>query len=380
MQDYKVQAHAAHIGLDVHKDSIAAAVAVRYLSEAELADCGTIASSPLSAVRLAKRIEQQFGAKARVVYEAGPCGCVLWRSLRQAGYECSAAVPSLIPRRPGDRVKTDRRDARQLARLSLTGLLSEAAVPDEVPESLRDLVRLRDDLRVSLQKQRQQLSRFVLRNGHSWTRSKWTQAHRVRLKDLKFPAAAQQTALAAALSPLQSQEQRLAELDCELKREASQWQWSAVIDSLRALRGIDHLGAVTIAAETGDLRRFASAPPLMSYLGLAPSGHSSGSRRRSGAITKTGSRAVRRILIESAWRCRFPPRQTRHLQRKAKNASDYARKRAWDAQKRLCPRCLQFVRSAKSSKTAVAAIARELAGLVWDIGCHELNRLSEDAS
>lgn len=379
MQDYKDQTRWIHIGLDVHKQSIVVAVAMRDSNQIEVIDYGTIANVALKVIKLAERIEHEFAAKAHIVYEAGPCGYVLWRALQSAGYGCSVVVPSLIPKRPGDRVKTDRRDAHQLAKLSLMGLLTDVAVPDEMQESLRDLVRLRDDLRVSIQKQRQQLNHFVLRNAHDWKRSKWTRAHRAWLEDLKFATAAQQIALVAALSSLQSQEQHLAELDSELKREASQWQWSGIIDCLRALRGIDHLSAITIVAEIGDLRRFPNAPQFMSYLGLVPSEHSSGTRRRSGAITKTGNNAVRRILIESAWCYRFPPRQTRHLQQKAKDASDYARKRAWHAQKRLCPRYLKFVRSAKSNKTAVAAIARELAGFVWDIGCHEFNRQPQSA-
>ena len=313
---------------------------MRDFNQVEVIDYGTIANVGLKVVQLVERIEHEFAAKAHIVYEAGPCGYVLWRVLQSAGHDCFVVVPSLIPKCPGDRVKTDRRDAHQLAKLSLMGLLTNVVVPDEVQESLRDLVRLRDDLRVSIQKQRQQLNHFVLRNGHDWKRSKWTKAHRAWLKDLKFATAAQQIALVASMNSLQSQERHLAELDSELKREASEWQWSGVIDCLRALRGIDHLAAITIVAEIGDLRRFASAPQFMSYLGLVPSEHSSGTRQRRGGITKTGNNAVRRILIESAWCYRFPPRQTRHLQQKAKDASEYARKRAWDAQKRLYPRAI----------------------------------------
>jgi len=380
MENYSDPSHPVHIGLDVHKDSIAVAVAL-YASgsnEVEVIDYGSVASCRVRVSRLVAQIQHKFTAGVHVAYEAGPCGYVLWRHLQQSGHECSVVVPSLIPKRPGDRVKTDRRDARQLAKLSLLGLLTEVWVPDEVQESMRDLVRLRDDLRVSIQKKRQQLSHFVLRHGHHWKRSKWTDAHRAWLRDLKFPTAAQQVALVAALGSLQSQEACLQELDHELQRESSQWRWSALINSLRALRGIDHLSAITIAAEIGDLRRFSSAPQFMAYLGLVPSEHSSGSRRRTGAITKTGNEAVRRILIESAWCYRFAPRQTRHLQRKAAQASDYARKRAWDAQKRLCPRYVTMIRNGKSSKTVIAAIARELAGFIWDIGCHELNRLTTE--
>ena len=380
MGNYIEPSHPVHIGLDVHKDSIAVAVAF-YASrsnEVEVIDYGSVANCKVRVSRLVAQIQQKFTSDVHVVYEAGPCGYVLWRHLQQLGHDCSVVVPSLIPKRPGDRIKTDRRDARQLAKLSLLGLLTDVWVPDEVQESMRDLVRLRDDLRVSIHKKRQQLNHFVLRHGHHWKRSKWTDAHRAWLRDLKFPTSAQQVALVAALGSLQSQEACLQELDHELQRESSQWRWSALIDSLRALRGINHLSAITIAAEIGDLRRFSSAPQFMAYLGLVPSEHSSGSRRRTGVITKTGNEAVRRILIESAWSYRFAPRQTRHLQRKAAQASDYARQRAWDAQKRLCPRYVTMIRNGKSSKKTVTAIARELAGFIWDIGCHELNRLTVD--
>ena len=370
--------HPVHIGLDVHKDSIAVAVARRvpHIDELEVIDYGSIVNRTPKVVNLVAQVQHRFRAPVHVVYEAGPCGFVLRRHLQQCDYHCSVVVPSLIPKRPGDRVKTDRKDAQQLAKLSLLGLLTEVWVPDEVQESLRDLVRLRDDLRISIQKQRQQLNHYVLRNGHHWGRSKWTAAHRAWLKDLKFPTAAGQIALVAAMNSLQSQEAHLAQLDAELRRESSQWHWHPLIDSLRALRGIDHLSAITIVAEIGDLRRFSSAPQFMAYLGLVPSELSSGNRRRTGALTKTGNCAVRRILIESAWSYRFTPRQTKHLQKKAKQASNYARQRAWAAQQRLCPRYLKMLRNGKNNKTVIAAIARELAGFIWDIGCHELNRMS----
>ncbi len=269
MENYSDQSHAVHIGLDVHKDSIAVAVALYACgsNEVEVIDYGSVSNCKVRVSRLAAQIQQKFTSDVHVAYEAGPCGYVLWRHLQQFGHGCSVVVPSLIPKRAGDRVKTDRRDARKLAKLSLLGLLTEVWVPDEVQESMRDLVRLRDDLRVSIQKKRQQLNHFVLRHGYHWKRKNWTDAHRTWLRDLKFPTAAQQVALVAALNSLQSQETHLQQLDHELKRESSQWRWSELINSLRALRGIDHLSAITIAAEIGDLRRFSSASQFMAYLG-----------------------------------------------------------------------------------------------------------------
>ena len=167
----------------------------------------------------------------------------------------------------------------------------------------------------------------------------------------------------------------MAQLEADLIAQAEQFEWQSLIDELRALRGVDYITAITLVAEIGNLRRFRSARQLMAYVDLVPSEYSSGGRQRRGAITRTGNAAVRQALIESAWTYRFPPRQTRHLQRKAQNASKYARQRTWVAQKRLCGRYQTLYRAGKDKKTVVTAIARELLGFIWDIGCHELHRI-----
>ncbi len=370
-----------HAGLDVHKDTVAVAVAYRPHPSRPLSveDRGTVANRPGALLKLIEGLRQEFGESVHAAYEAGACGFVIWRQLRDLGVSCEVAAPSLIPKKPGVRVKTDRRDARELARLSALGSLTPVWVPDAEQEAMRDLVRLRADLKGSIQKQRQQLNHFVLRHGHQWSRTKWTRAHRSWLRDRKFSHPAQQIALASALDTVEQQEQRLSELERDIGAQCELWTLHPLVESLRALRGIDTLTAVTVAAEIGDLRRFRSAGQFMAYLGLTPSEFSSGSRRRTGAITRTGNGAVRRILTESAWTYRHPPRRTRHLQRKAQHASEYAVKRAWVAQKRLCGRYLALCRKGKSSKTVVTAIARELAGFIWDIGCHELRRLQVEA-
>ena len=366
-----------HVGLDVHKDTVAVAIAYRALDSDAMVveDRGMVANRPGLVAKLTEALSAEFGESLHVVYEAGACGYVIWRQLRGLGLSCEVIAPTMIPKRPGDRVKTDRRDARELARLSALGYLTTVWVPDTDQEAMRDLVRLRADLKTSIKRQRQQLNHFLLRHGHHWQITKWSDRHHAWMRDRKFAHPAQQIALASALDTLEASQRHLEELDRDIVAQSELWAFSPVIKSLRALRGVDHLTAVTVAAEIGDLRRFQSAGQFMAYLGLVPGEFSSGGRRRTTTITKTGNAAVRRILIESAWTYRHPPRNTRHLQRKAKQASDYAAKRAWAAQKRLCGRYLTLCRNGKSSKTVVTAIARELAGFIWDIGCHELNAL-----
>ena len=218
---------------------------------------------------------------------------------------------------------------------------------------------------------------FVLRHGHHWTNSNWTKAHRAWLEDLKFAHPAQQITLRSSLDTLTDTEARLTEIEADLETQLNSWPWQPVVQSLRALRGIDQLAVMTLVAELGDLRRFEAPSPLMAYLGLTPSEHSSGGRRNTGGITKTGNGVVRRLLVECAWTYRFPARQTHHLQRKSRDASDYAKQRAWDAQKRLCGRYAKMIRNGKNTKNVTTAIARELVGFIWDIAGHEFARLDQ---
>ena len=368
-----------YVGLDVHKDTVAIAIARRVSASDQVVveDRGTIPNDIKRLVNILNGLRQAFDEPLHVVYEAGPCGYVLWRRLRELGYSCDVIAPSLTPKQPGARVKTDRLDARKLARYAMYGYLTPVWVPDTTQEAMRDLVRLRLDVKRTIQQHRQRLNLFVLRHGHRWPRSRWTKAHHAWLQQLKFAHPAQQATLCASLATLTDLETRLNGVEQDIDRQLAAWSWQPVVQSLRALRGIDELAAITLLVELGDLRRFNAPPPLMAYLGLTPSEHSSGGRRRTGAITKTGNSVARRVLVECAWTYRFAPRQTRHMQRKSRTASDYAKARAWDAQKRLCDRYSKMIRNGKNVKSAVTAIARELAGFVWDIGCHELACLDE---
>ncbi len=361
------------VGLDVHKTTIAVAVAERGESTSiRVEDRGEISNTTKAVSRLVERLKRDYGTNLHFVYEAGPCGFGLLRRLRTMGFQCDLVAPTSIPKRSGDRVKTDRRDARELARLSSMDYLEPLWVPDPAQEAIRDLVRLRMDLKEEVKRQRQRLSHFLLRQERVWSATSYTMKHRSWMRDLKFEQRAHQLTLSGLLNALEDLERRQKEVEEDIVRETTTWKLGPLVGSLRALRGVDHLSAVTLLAELGDLRRFGSARHFMAYLGLVPSEHSSGGRRRRGAITKTGNRTARRLLVEGAWTYRFPARETMHMQRKSAEASTYAKDRSWAAQRRLCHRYHAMQRKGKNVKTVVTAIARELAGYVWDIACHDM--------
>ena len=358
----------AYVGLDVHKDSIMVAVARAGREEAE--PWGEIANKPKGVDKLVKRLTEEFSGEVLLFcYEAGPCGYGLYRQLQALGHDCQVVAPSLIPKKPGERIKTDRRDACKLARTLRSGDLTAVWVPDKEQEAMRDLTRARDDLKAQERKARQQLNAYVLRHGHHWpsNKSRWTQTHYNWLESLVFSHDWQQVVLQEYVDAAKAATRRVADITAQLERVLPQWSLAPVVDSLVALRGIDKLAAMILLAELGDISRFDSPKQLMAYLGLVPSEHSTGSRRRQGGITKSGNGHARRMLVESAWSYRFPARQTMHLKRKAKAASAETKAIAWRAQKRLCGRYRQLTQAGKNVKLVCVAIARELVGFIWDI-------------
>ena len=370
----------AYIGLDVHKETIAIAVA-RAGREAPVSR-GEIANRPKALAKLVERQNEEFGGEVLLFcYEAGPCGYGLYRELLALGHDCQVVAPSLIPRKPGERIKTDRRDACKLAGALRNGDLTAVWVPDEEQEALRDLTRARDDLKAQERKARQQLNAYVLRHGHAWpsNKTRWSERHYAWLESRKFSHDWQYVVLQEYLDAVKASSQRVADIGAQMQRVLPQWSLAPVVDSLVALRGIDKLAAMVLLAELGDISRFDSPRQLMAYLGLVPSEHSSGASRRQGAITKTGNRHARRMLVESAWSYRFPARQTRHLRRKASNASGEAQAIAWRAQKRLCGRYRTLMQAGKNTKQTTVAIARELVGFIWDIACHEMPKIQRAA-
>ena len=376
MQAQAGHQYPAYIGLDVHKESIAVAVARAGREAPE--SRGEIANKPKTVAKLVERLNQEFeGEVLLFCYEAGPCGYGLYRQLLGLGHDCQVVAPSLIPRKPGERIKTDRRDACKLARTLRNGDLTAVWVPDEEQEAMRDLTRARDDLKAQERKARQQLNAYVLRHGHAWpsNKTRWTQTHYHWLESLRFAHDWQQVVLQEYIDAAKAGSNRVADITAQMERVLPQWSLAPVVDSLVALRGIDKLAAMVLLAELGDISRFDSPKQLMAYLGLVPSEHSSGGRRRLGAITKTGNSHARRMLVESAWSYRFPARQTAHLKRKAANASDEAKVIAWRAQKRLCGRYRTLLQAGKNTKQTTVAIARELTGFIWDIVCHEMPKV-----
>jgi len=368
----------AYIGLDVHKETIA--VAVARVGRAAPESRGEIANKPKTVANLVERLNQEFDGEVLLFcYEAGPCGYGLYRQLLALGHDCQVVAPSLIPKKPGERIKTDRRDACKLAGTLRSADLTAVWVPDEEQEAMRDLTRARDDMKGQERKARQQLNAYVLRHGHAWpsNKTRWTQTHYNWLESLKFAHDWQQVVLQEYIDAVKAASQRVADITAQMERVLPQWSLAPVVDSLVALRGIDKLAAMVLLAELGDISRFDSPKQLMAYLGLVPSEHSSGGRRRQGAITKTGNSHARRMLVESAWSYRFPARQTAHLKRKAANASDEAKVIAWRAQKRLCGRYRTLLQAGKNTKQTTVAIARELTGFIWDIVCHEMPKVQQ---
>ena len=368
------------VGLDVNKDTIAVAIAMPGRDEPVYR--GEIAREPKALKKWLDRLNDEFGGAVLLFcYEAGPCGYGLYRQLLAAGHDCQVVAPSLIPNKPGERIKTDRRDALKLARLLRAGDLTAVWVPDTEQEAMRDLTRARDDMKGQERKARQQLNAFVLRHGRHWPRGKkrWTKTHFNWLESLRFEQPWQQTVLQEYINAVKAATQRVNDLTDQLMQALPGWSLAPVVEALVALRGIDKLAATVLLAELGDISRFDSPKQLMSYLGLVPSEHSSGRRRRQGAITLTGNGHARRMLVECAWSYRFPARQTMHLKRKAKEAPEAAKAIAWRAQKRLCGRYRQLSQAGKNIKLVCVAIARELVGFIWDIVRQEMPRLAVQA-
>ena len=351
-----------YVGLDVHKETIAVALAAAG-KRGEVREYGTIANTPTALKALANKLARS-GAALRFCYEAGPCGYGIQRQLSAAGHECVVVAPSLIPRRPGERIKTDRRDAANLARLHRAGELTPVWVPDRAHEAIRDLVRARQAAVRALRQARQQLSGFLLRHGHHYHRPAWTQMHRRWLAGLRFEQPAHHLVLEDCIATIEAATARRDRLEASIEAALSGWSLAPVVRALQALRGMASIAAATLAAELGDITRFDNPRQLMAYLGLVPSERSSGATRRQGAVTKAGNGAARRMLIEAAWSYRFPARISRELLLRQEGLAKSIRDTAWKAQERLCRRYRKLARAGKPANVVTAAIARELAGFV----------------
>jgi transposase len=354
------------IGLDVHKETIAVSVAEGNGGEVRYE--GEIANTPEALNKLVRQLKKA-NTDLKFCYESGPCGYGIYRQLGDLGWDCKVVATSLIPKKAGDRIKTDRRDSMMLARLLRAGELTAVWVPDGAQEALRDLTRAREDMKHLQRQAKQRLLAFLLRHNQRYSgASNWTQAHFRWFETVKFEQPSQQRVLQAYINAVTDCGKRVAELDRDIEQTAQDSPTWPVVEALMALRGVNLLTAVTLVAEIGDLRRFSSAPQLMAYLGLVPREHSSGGSVRRGGITKTGNSHVRRVLVEAAWTYRYPARKTAILQRRAEKTSEEVQEISWNAQKRLCGRYHRLGNRGKMKVQVCTAIARELTGFIWAVG------------
>ena len=364
-QDSKV-----FVGLDTSKLKMSVALAEEG-RQGEVRFLGDIDNTPDAVRRLVSKLSGKYH-QLLFCYEAGPTGYGLHREITALGHDCVVVAPSLIPKRPGEHVKTNRRDALALARLHRAGELTAIWVPDPEHEAVRDLVRAREAAMEDLREKRQHLQSFLLRHGRIYPGLRpWTQVHARWLSSLTFEHPAQYLVLREYRQAIEDAEARLERLTQQVAGVVSSWSMAPVVEAYQAMRGVAFLTAVTFVAEIGDVRRFETPRQLMAYLGLVPSERSTGEQVRRGRITKAGNPRARRVLIEGAWTYRYPPRVSRPLQVRQESLPAIVRAIAWKAQLRLCARYRRLTAAGKRQTLVTTAIAREMAAFLWAIG-HEV--------
>ena len=352
-----------YVGIDAHKRELHVAMLI---GTAATPVTWTVENEPKAIERLHRKLEREAPGPVRVCYEAGPCGYALQRHLTKGRASCVVIAPALMPRKPGDRVKTDKRDARKLAELFRAGLLTAVRPPTPAEEAVRDLCRARDDARDDVQRARHRLGKLLLRRGlHFSGRKNWTKAHRQWIQTITWEHAAERAVVDDYLLAIAQVESRLVELDVRLTETAQTDPYREPVAWLRCFRGIDTLTAMLILAELHDFRRFPHARALMAYLGLVPSEDSSGDRHRRGRITKTGNTLVRRVLIEASWHYQHRPGVGPGLAARRKGQPARVIAIADKAQQRLCRRFRRLTAKDKPAAKVVVAVARELAGFIW---------------
>jgi transposase len=355
------------LGLDVHAETIAVAIAE---PDGEVRSLGTIANRAESIRKLVKRLGPSEQLKA--CYEAGPTGYVLYWHLAELGVACEVIAPTLVPMKAGDRVKTDRRDAERLARSYRSGDLTAVWVPNEGSEALRDLVRAREAAKQDQLRARHRLSKFLLRSGQrpAMGVKAWTQPYMAWVRQLRFTQIAQEFTRLDYLHEVEHMGERVKRLEQAITEavKAASPELQEVIKGLQSLRGVAQISAVTIAAELGNISRFAGARQLMGYSGAVPSEDSSGQRTRRGSITKTGNAHLRRIAIEAAWSYRLRPGVGPALRKRQEGVPEEIKEIAWKAQHRLHKRYLKLSAAGKDQRKIITAVGRELLGFIWAIG------------
>jgi transposase len=351
-----------YVGIDAHKKDLFVAMLIGTQTAPVT---WTVPNEPKAVRRLVRKLERETPGAVRVFYEAGPCGYALQRQVTTSRVSCDVIAPALIPRKPGDRVKTNRRDARKLAELGRAGLLTAVQPPTPEDEAVRDLARARDDAREDLQRCRHRLAKLLLRRGLHFSGRNWTRAHRQWIDGLTWTQAAERAVVEDYRLAIDHTEARLLALDARLAEIAAHEPYCEPVGWLRCFRGIDTLTAMLILAELHDFRRFASAPALMAYLGLVPGEDSSGEKHRRGRITRAGNALVRRVLVETAWHYQHRPGIGVALRQRRNGQPARVIAIAEKAQQRLCRRFRKLAAEHKPAPKIAVAIARELAGFIW---------------
>jgi len=356
----------AYVAFDTSKLRNAVAIAdagrageVRFLGEIE--------NTEAAVAKLVRKLAAKYG-RLTFCYEAGPTGYGLYRQIKGLGHACMVVAPSLIPRKPGERVKTNRRDALSLVKQLRAGDLTAVWVPDARHEAMRDLTRTRETAVEDLRRKRQQVSAFLLRQGlHYPSERTWTKTHRNWLASQKLEHAEQRLAFEEMLLAMRQAQERIERLEQAIRAAVPDWSLAEVVTALMAMRGIEFISATSFLAEIGDLSRFRSPRELMGYLGLVPSEASTGDTVKRGPITKAGNGRARRILVECSWSYQHPPRVGKEKQERVAAAPPAVREIAWKAQCRLTARYRALTRKGKLKTVAVTAVARELSAFIWAI-------------
>jgi len=351
-----------YVGIDAHKKDLFVAMLI---GTATTPVTWQLANETAAVRRMVRKLERDAPGPVQVFYEAGPCGYALQRQMRTARVACDVIAPALMPRKPGERVKTNRRDARKLAELGRAGLLTVVQPPTPADEAVRDLARARDDAREDLQRCRHRLGKLLLRRGLHYPGKNWTQAHRRWVDSLMWTHAAERAVVDDYQLAIDHTEARLRELDARLAELAEQAPYREPVGWLRCFRGLDTLTAMLILAELHDFRRFGSARALMAFLGLVPGEDSSGEKHRRGRITKMGNALVRRILVEASWHYQHRPGVGRGLKARRTGQPPRVIAIADKAQQRLCRRFRRMLSEHKPAPKVAVAVARELAGFIW---------------
>jgi transposase len=353
-----------YVGVDAHKKDLFIAMLI---GDQTTPVTWQLANEPQAVRRLVRKLEREAPGPVRMCYEAGPCGYALQRQVTTPRVICQVIAPALIPRKPGDRIKTNRRDARKLAELLRGGLLTEVRPPTLEEEAVRDLCRARDDAREDLQRCRHRLGKLLLRRGLHYRGRNWTRAHRRWIESLEWTQPAERMVVEDYWLAIDQVKARLLELDTRLTEIAQTDPYREPVGWLRCFRGIDTLTAILILAELHDFRRFHSPRALMAYIGLVPGEDSTGEKHRRGRITRTGNALVRRLLVETAWHYQHRPKVGVALTRRRKGQPSRVIAIADKAQQRLCRRFRRLAEQHKPAPKVAVAIARELAGFLWAV-------------